>query len=90
MPCCTTLGHDLWWKFWRRSSPAARWPGLIPETIKIFTSTHSKHVREIVDASREGGASFTILSGFIAGKFSAFWIGLVITGLMAIACGISS
>ncbi len=56
---------------------------LIPELTKAFTSSHSKHVHEVVTASREGGASLTILSGLVAGNFSAFWMGLLITGLMA-------
>ena len=55
---------------------------LIPEFTKIFTSSHSKHVHEIVTASREGGASLTILSGLVAGNFSAFWMGMLIAGLM--------
>ncbi len=55
---------------------------LIPEFTKIFTSPKSKHVNEIVSASREGGASLTVLSGFVAGNFSAFWMGLVFVGLM--------
>ncbi|MGI6679951.1 MAG: sodium-translocating pyrophosphatase [Bdellovibrionota bacterium] len=58
---------------------------LIPEFTKIFTSSNSKHVKEIVDASREGGASLTILSGLVAGNFSAFWKGLVIAALMFVA-----
>lgn len=56
---------------------------LIPEFTKIFTSSHSKHVNEIVTASREGGASLTILSGIVAGNFSAFWKGILIASLMA-------
>ena len=56
---------------------------LIPEFTKVFTSSHSKHVHEIVTASREGGASLTILSGLVAGNFSAFWKGMLIAGLMA-------
>ncbi len=56
---------------------------LIPEFTKIFTSSHSKHVHEIVTASREGGASLTILSGIVAGNFSAFWMGMLIAALMA-------
>src|SRR6185295_12569463 len=56
---------------------------LIPEFTKAFTSSHSKHVHEIVTASREGGASLTILSGLVAGNFSAFWKGMLIMGLMA-------
>jgi K(+)-stimulated pyrophosphate-energized sodium pump len=55
---------------------------LIPEFTKVFTSSHSRHVHEIVTASREGGASLTILSGMVAGYFSAFWMGLLIAGLM--------
>ena len=51
---------------------------LIPEFTKIFTSSHSKHVHEIVTASREGGPSLTILSGLVAGNFSAFWMGMLI------------
>jgi len=57
---------------------------LIPEFTKVFTSTTSGHVEEVVNASKQGGASLNILSGFVAGNFSAFWKGLVIAGLMAI------
>ncbi|HEY0709316.1 MAG TPA: sodium/proton-translocating pyrophosphatase, partial [Polyangia bacterium] len=62
---------------------------IIPEVTKIFTSTESKHVREVVTASREGGPSLNILSGLTAGNFSAYWMGIVIAGLMAVAYGIS-
>ncbi|MDP9172886.1 MAG: sodium-translocating pyrophosphatase [Planctomycetota bacterium] len=62
---------------------------LIPEFTKFFTSTSSRHVREIVNTSKEGGASLNILSGLTAGNFSAFWLGLVIAGLMAIAYGVA-
>jgi K(+)-stimulated pyrophosphate-energized sodium pump len=62
---------------------------LIPEFTKVFTSSHSKHVHEIVTASREGGASLTILSGIVAGNFSAFWKGMLIAGLMGAAYFIS-
>jgi K(+)-stimulated pyrophosphate-energized sodium pump len=55
---------------------------LIPEFTKIFTSPKSKHVEEVVTASKEGGASLTILSGLVAGNFSAFWLGMVFFGLM--------
>lgn len=58
---------------------------LIPEFTKIFTSTKAKHTQEVVTASREGGASLTILSGLVSGNFSAFWIGMVFVGLMFIA-----
>jgi K(+)-stimulated pyrophosphate-energized sodium pump len=57
---------------------------LIPEFTKVFTSTTCGHVDEVVNASKQGGASLNILSGFVAGNFSAFWKGLVIAGLMAI------
>ena len=62
---------------------------LIPEFTKVFTSSHSKHVHEIVTASREGGASLTILSGLVAGNFSAFWKGMLIMSLMAGALFVS-
>ena len=55
---------------------------IIPEFTKIFTSPKSKHVNEVVTASREGGASLTILSGLVAGNFSAFWMGMVFFALM--------
>ena len=58
---------------------------IIPEITKVFTSTHSRHVKEIVNASRQGGASLNILSGLVAGNFSAFWKGLVILVLMLIS-----
>ncbi len=63
---------------------------LIPEMVKIFTSTNSGHVREVITASREGGASLNILSGFVAGNFSAYWMGIVIVGLMGMAWGVST
>ena len=55
---------------------------LIPEFTKVFTSTESRHVKEVVTSSKQGGASLNILSGFVAGNFSAFWTGLVILTLM--------
>ena len=64
---------------------------IIPEVTKFFTSVHSRHVKEVVTASREGGASLNVLSGLVAGNFSAFWVvGITIGGLMAIAYGIST
>lgn len=63
---------------------------LIPELVKAFTSTKSRHVRETVKSSREGGASLNILSGVVAGNFSAYWLGIAIVGLMAVAFGIST
>jgi K(+)-stimulated pyrophosphate-energized sodium pump len=75
----------LWWRLSSIISCGTAAAAIIPEFTKVFTSTHSRHVREIVDASREGGASLNILSGLTAGNFSAFWLGMVITGLMAAA-----
>ncbi len=76
---------SLWWKLSTIISCGTAAGALIPEFTKVFTSTHSRHVREIVNASREGGASLNVLSGLTAGNFSAFWLGMVITGLMAAA-----
>jgi K(+)-stimulated pyrophosphate-energized sodium pump len=78
-----TLGDGtLWWKLSTIISCGTLAGAIIPEVVKIFTSTKSGHVQEIVTASREGGASLNILSGFVAGNFSAFWMGMVIVGLM--------
>jgi K(+)-stimulated pyrophosphate-energized sodium pump len=73
---------QLWWQLATIISCGTLAAVLIPEFTKIFTSSHSKHVHEIVTASREGGASLTILSGLVAGYFSAFWMGLLIAGLV--------
>src|SRR5262249_31838199 len=62
----------------------------IPELVKVFTSVESSHVKEVVTSSREGGASLNILSGFVAGNFSGYWIGLSIMALMAIAFLVSA
>jgi K(+)-stimulated pyrophosphate-energized sodium pump len=78
----TPLPH-LWWQLAVIISCGTLAAVLIPEFTKIFTSSHSKHVHEIVTASREGGASLTILSGIVAGNFSAFWKGMLIAGLMS-------
>jgi K(+)-stimulated pyrophosphate-energized sodium pump len=74
---------QLWWQLATIISCGTLAAVLIPEFTKVFTSSHSKHVHEIVTASREGGASLTILSGIVAGNFSAFWKGILIAGLMA-------
>ena len=58
--------------------------------MKVFTSTESSHVREVVTSSREGGASLNILSGLVAGNFSAYWLGACIVVLMSIAYGVST
>ncbi len=75
----------LWWALAIIISCGTVAGALIPEFTKIFTSTKSRHVQEVVGASRHGGASLNILSGFVAGNFSAFWEGLVILVLMFIA-----
>jgi K(+)-stimulated pyrophosphate-energized sodium pump len=81
------LGGDpsLWWKLATVISCGTLAGALIPEFVKVFTSTNSRHVREIVTSSRAGGASLNILSGFVAGNFSAYWLGFVLVGLMSIA-----
>lgn len=76
---------NMWWILSSIISCGTLGAALIPEFTKIFTSTKSKHVREIVSAGKEGGASLVILSGFVAGNFSAFWNGLVFFVLMAVA-----
>src|SRR5881275_2167558 len=80
---------NLWWQLAIIISCGTLAAVVIPEFTKIFTSSHSKHVHEIVTASREGGASLTILSGIVAGNFSAFWMGLLIAGLMGAAYFVS-
>ena len=81
---------SLWWQLSAVITCGTLAGAIIPEMVKIFTSTHSAHVREVVTSSREGGASLNILSGFVAGNFSAFWLGIAIMGLMAVAFGIST
>ncbi len=86
------LGGDstLWWKLSSVITCGTLAGAVIPELVKVFTSTESAHVREVVTSSRQGGASLNILSGLVAGNFSAFWIGLAMMGLMAIAYGVST
>ena len=81
---------SMWWKLSAIITCGTLAGAIIPELVKVFTSTESRHVREVVSASREGGASLNILSGFIAGNFSAYWMGLAIAGLMGVAAWISS
>jgi K(+)-stimulated pyrophosphate-energized sodium pump len=80
----------LWWKLSSIISCGTLAGAIIPEVIKVFTSTQSAHVREVVTASREGGASLNILAGLTAGNFSAYWMGVVIVSLMGIAYGVST
>ncbi len=84
------LMPQLWWQLASIISLGTLAAVLIPEFTKVFTSSHSKHVHEIVTASREGGASLTILSGLVAGNFSAFWMGMLIAGLMGGAFFVST
>jgi K(+)-stimulated pyrophosphate-energized sodium pump len=80
----------LWWKLATIISCGTLAGAVIPELVKVFTSTESRHVQEVVKSSREGGASLNILSGFVAGNFSAYWLGMSIVGLMGIAFIIST
>jgi K(+)-stimulated pyrophosphate-energized sodium pump len=80
----------LWWKLSSIISCGTLAGAIIPEVIKVFTSTQSAHVREVVTASREGGASLNILAGLTAGNFSAYWMGVVIVSLMGVAYGVST
>jgi K(+)-stimulated pyrophosphate-energized sodium pump len=80
----------LWWKLSMIISCGTLAGAIIPEVVKVFTSTSSKHVQEVVTASREGGASLNVLAGLTAGNFSAYWMGIVIAGLMAVAYGLST
>src|SRR5918992_1023756 len=75
----------LWWKLSTIITCGTLAGAIISELVKIFTSVHSAHTKEVVQSSRQGGASLNILSGFVAGNFSAFWLGMAIMGLMAIA-----
>jgi K(+)-stimulated pyrophosphate-energized sodium pump len=75
-------GAGLWWKVATIISCGTLAGALIPELVKVFTSTSSRHVREVVTSSREGGPSLNILSGLVAGNFSAYWLGMTIVALM--------
>ena len=73
---------SLWWKLATIISCGTLAGAIIPELVKVFTSTESAHVKEVVTSSREGGASLNILSGLVAGNFSAYWLGIGIVILM--------
>ncbi|MDY5272864.1 MAG: sodium-translocating pyrophosphatase [Arcanobacterium sp.] len=79
------LGAGMWWKLATIITCGTLAGALIPELVKVFTSTNSRFVRETVKSSREGGASLNILSGLVAGNFSGYFLGVDIVGLMAIA-----
>jgi K(+)-stimulated pyrophosphate-energized sodium pump len=86
------LGGDtsLWWKLSSVITCGTLAGAVIPELVKVFTSMDSRHVREVVASSREGGASLNILSGFVAGNMSAYWLGTAILALMTAAYGVST
>jgi K(+)-stimulated pyrophosphate-energized sodium pump len=79
----------LWWKLATIISCGTLAGAIIPELVKVFTSTESGHVKEVVTSSREGGASLNILSGLVAGNFSGYWLGISIVALMSIAYYVS-
>ncbi len=85
------LGGDttMWWKLSTVITCGTLAGAIIPELVKVFTSTESAHVREVVISSKEGGASLNILSGFVAGNFSAYWLGMTIMVLMGLAFWVS-
>ena len=80
---------SLWWKLSSVITCGTVAGALIPELVKVFTSVESSHVKEVVTSSREGGASLNILSGLVAGNFSAYWLGMAILMLMSVAYWVS-
>lgn len=80
----------LWWKLSMIITCGTLAGAIIPELVKVFTSTNSRHVKEVVNAAREGGSSLDILSGLVAGNFSAYWMGMTIMALMAVAFFVST
>lgn len=81
---------SLWWKLSTVITCGTLAGAIIPELVKVFTSTQSRHVREVVASGREGGASLGILSGLVAGNFSAYWLGIAIVALMSGAYAVST
>jgi len=81
---------SLWWKLSTVITCGTLAGAIIPEFVKVFTSTESSHVREVVTSAREGGASLDILSGLVAGNFSAYWLGMTMVVLMGIAYLVST
>jgi K(+)-stimulated pyrophosphate-energized sodium pump len=82
--------EDLWLQLSAIITCGTLAGAIIPEAIKVFTSTESRHVREVVTASREGGPSLNVISGLVAGNFSGYWMGIIITSLMGIAYYVST
>ena len=87
-----SVGGDtsMWWRLATIITCGTLAGAIIPELVKVFTSTTSRHVREVVTASEQGGASLNILAGFVAGNFSAYWLGMAILGLMTVAYYVST
>jgi K(+)-stimulated pyrophosphate-energized sodium pump len=81
---------NAWWQLSTVITCGTLAGAIIPELVKVFTSTQSRHVQEVVRSSREGGASLNILSGFVAGNFSSYWLGAAIVALMAVAYAVST
>src|SRR5205823_11120942 len=81
---------DLWWKLGAIITCGTLAGAVIPELVKVFTSTESAHVKEVDTSSREGGASLNILSGLTAGNFSAYYMGMILIVLMGLAWLIST
>ncbi len=86
------LGGDpsLWWKLATITSCGTVAGALIPELVKVFTSTHARHVQEVVASAKEGGAALGLLSGFVSGNYSSYYLGLAVIVLMAIGYGVST
>ncbi len=86
------LGGDptLWWKLATITSCGTIAGALIPELVKVFTSTEARHVKEVVASAREGGAALGLLSGFVSGNYSSYYLGLAIVVLMAVGYGVST
>jgi K(+)-stimulated pyrophosphate-energized sodium pump len=86
------LGNDttMWWKLSTVITCGTLAGAVIPELVKVFTSVDSGHVKEVVSSSKEGGASLNILSGLVAGNFSAYWLGMAILALMTAAYSVST
>ena len=81
---------DLWWQLSTVITCGTLAGAIIPEFVKVFTSTESRHVKEVVVSSEQGGASLNILSGFVAGNFSAYWLGMAMLVLMGAAYLVSN
>ena len=80
---------QMWWKLSLIITCGTAAGAIIPELVKVFTSTESRHVREVVTASKEGGASLNVISGLVAGNFSAYWLGITMVALMGLAYWVS-